>query len=139
MKPAAPVTSDFMIFQAQSGQGAECALVLNLANGTGDQLASLFSNSEISMAQLFGEVATITKATAASYAAMELADPQLQAFQADFVTVYSGISAASQQLSDAEQADDLAAAGVAFQDFRVATRPEGALIDAAINYCITGF
>ena len=123
--------------QAQPSQGAECGQVLRLAEDTGDQLGNLFRNAS-DPAQLFGNVATITETAAASYAAMALADPQLQEYQSGFVTVYTAISAVSQRLYDAEQAGDTAAAQAAFQDFQTAVRPEGALIDATIDYCIGG-
>lgn len=114
---------------------AECGQVLSLANETGDQLVTVFRDAP-DPGLIFDQVATITGTTADTYAAMTLTDPQLQAFQTDFVTVYSTISDVSRRLYSAEQTNDQETVQATYDEFRVAIRPERPLIQATLEYCV---
>lgn len=113
----------------------ECMSLVEVVGQTQSGLAGVFQNGR-NVEDLFGQIAQVTSNAVVGFEALELTDEQLQDYRDRFVTIYTDISSASQNLSEAERSGDEAAFQEAYVAFpTLAGREERSLIRELRTYC----
>lgn len=120
--------------QSQISVSSECGTLLQTVNETTTNLASVFSSGAADV-ELFSTASEVTAGAADNFAALELSDAQLTAYQGDFAALYTTLSDVTGRFAGALQAEDGEAIQTIYEEFRMAVRPEWELIQETQTYC----
>lgn len=120
--------------RSQTSVSTECGTLLQTVNETTTNLASVFSSGAPDV-ELFSTASEMTAGAAENFAALELSDAQLMAYQGDFAELYTTLSDVTGRFAGALQAEDGEAIQTIYEEFRMAVRPEWELIQETQTYC----
>lgn len=120
--------------EATSDLEAECLSLLNIVGQTQSQLSAVFSDRTPD-SDPFVQVAGITGSAATEFETVSLTDEQLQGYRDRFVSLYTELNLASQDVVTAEANQDLEALQRAYMQLPIAGRLERDLIQETKVYC----
>jgi hypothetical protein len=124
-----------LVVGCQESKIAQCNRLTQVANKTAEEVQMVVRNHTVPDNGAFLKVAAQYEQGQVAMKAVNLADPQLQAYQQRFMALYTDVATSAKNVAQGMADQNLDATTQAHTTFQSATRLELPLVEAVNTYC----